>query len=177
MCHIDFWSGELGQTSKRCILRSRQCLPQTGRKFSFRYCRDIFSNVVSYKEAAKAAKKRSPSEISLSSSSVKRSRWLVSGLRCYLSISLRTFHMFHTSTTTTFKTFPSPRNVITFGHNYPTSQCISLIFNNKKIYDNKKRFRRVRGDNMFHFSQIVDLALSVQRFPFRWAIIYLIGQA
>ena len=51
------------------------------------------------------------------------------------------------------------------------------IFNNKKIYDNKKRFRRVRGDNMFHFSQIVDLALSMQRFPFRWAIIYLIGQA
>ena len=58
MCHIDFWSGELGQTSKRCILRSRQCLPQTGRKFSFRYCRDIFSNVVSYKEAAKATKKK-----------------------------------------------------------------------------------------------------------------------
>ena len=74
--------------------------------------------------------------------------------------------MFHTSTTTTLITFPSPRNVITFGHNYPASQGISLILNNKKIYDNKKRFCCVRGDNMFHFSRIVDLALSVQGFPF-----------
>ena len=126
-----------------------------------------FQTLFRTKKRLKRRKRRSPSEISLSSSSVKRSRWLVSGLRCYLSISLRTFHMFHTSTTTTLITFPSPRNVITFGHNYPTTQCISLIFNNKKIYDNKKRFRRVRGDNMFHFSQIVDLALSMQRFPFR----------
>ena len=161
MCHIDFWSGELGQTSKRCILRSRQCLPQTGRKFSFRYCRDIFSNVVSYKEAAKAAKKDLhlkflfPPVLSKDRGGSFPGWGVIFLSRCELFIC--SIHLQPPLS----KLFPPPRNVITFGHNYPTTQCISLIFNDKKIYDNKKRFCCVRGDNMFHVLEIVDLRAKV----------------